>query len=49
LGTAGLASAAYQGYGMTLDRRRYPPPGDLVEAGGRKLHLLSTPEPGRRW
>jgi pimeloyl-ACP methyl ester carboxylesterase len=46
LGTAGLASAAYQGYGMALDRRRYPAPGDLVEADGRKLHLLSTPGAG---
>lgn len=46
LGTAGLASAAYQGHGMALDRRRYPPPGDLVEADGRKLHLLSTPGAG---
>lgn len=46
LGTAGLASAAYQGYGMALNRRRYPPPGALVEADGRKLHLLSTPEAG---
>jgi pimeloyl-ACP methyl ester carboxylesterase len=31
---------------MALDRRRYPPPGDLVEADGRKLHLLSTPGAG---
>jgi pimeloyl-ACP methyl ester carboxylesterase len=46
LGTAGLASAAYQGYGMALDRRRYPAPGALVEADGRKLHLLSTPGAG---
>jgi pimeloyl-ACP methyl ester carboxylesterase len=46
LGTAGLASAAYQGYGVALDRRRYPPPGGLVEADGRKLHLLSTPGAG---
>ena len=46
LGTAGLVSIAYQGYGMARDRRRYPPPGDLVEADGRKLHLLSTPGAG---
>ena len=49
LGAAGLASAGYQGYGMARDRRRYTPLGDLVNIGGRKLHLLSTPEPGRRW
>ena len=48
LGTAGLVSTAYQGYGMARDRRRYPPPGDLVEAEGRKLHLLSTPGAGPR-
>lgn len=43
LGAAGLASAAYQSYGMALDQRRYPPLGDLVDIGGRKLHLLMTP------
>jgi pimeloyl-ACP methyl ester carboxylesterase len=42
LGTAGLASAVYQQYGMALDRRRYPPAGDLVYAGTRQLHLLRT-------
>jgi len=46
LGTVGLASAAYQSYAMALDRRRYPPPGDLVDIGGRKLHLLITPGAG---
>jgi pimeloyl-ACP methyl ester carboxylesterase len=45
-GAAGLASAAYQSYGMTRDRRRYQPPGDLVDIGGRKLHLLMTPGTG---
>jgi pimeloyl-ACP methyl ester carboxylesterase len=43
LGAAGLASAGYQGYGMALDRCRYPPLGDLVDVGGRKLHLLVAP------
>jgi pimeloyl-ACP methyl ester carboxylesterase len=46
LGAAGLASAAYQSYGMARDRRRYPPLGDLVDIGGRKLHLLMTPGAG---
>ena len=46
LGTAGLASAAYQGYGMALDRHRYPPPGDLVDVGGRRIHLLKAPGSG---
>jgi hypothetical protein len=40
------ASAAYQGYGMARDRRRHPPPGDLVDIGGRRLHLLMTPGAG---
>jgi pimeloyl-ACP methyl ester carboxylesterase len=42
----GLTSAAYQGYGTALDQHRYPPPGDLVDVGGRKLHLLMTPGAG---
>jgi pimeloyl-ACP methyl ester carboxylesterase len=46
LGTVGLASAAYQSYAMALDWRRYPPPGDLVDIGDRKLHLLMTPGAG---
>ena len=46
LGAAGLASAAYQSYGTALDRRRYRPPGDLVDIGGRKLHLLMSPGAG---
>jgi pimeloyl-ACP methyl ester carboxylesterase len=41
-GITGLGSAAYQEYGMTRDRRRYPPPGELVDIGGRRLHLLRT-------
>jgi pimeloyl-ACP methyl ester carboxylesterase len=45
-GTTGAASAAYQGYGMARDRRRYLPPGDLVDIGGRRLHLLMTPGAG---
>jgi len=46
LGAAGLASAGYQSYGMARDRCRYLPPGDLVDIGGRKLHLLMTPGAG---
>lgn len=38
----GLASAAYQMYGSARDRRCYPPPGELVDIGGRRLHLWST-------
>jgi len=46
LGAAGLASVGYQGYGTARDQRRYPPPVDLVDIGGRKLHLLMTPGAG---
>jgi hypothetical protein len=46
LAAAGLASAVYQRYATGLDRRSYPPPGDLVDMGGRKLHLLKTPGTG---
>lgn len=35
----GLASAAYQVAGEARDARRYPPPGQLVNIGGRHLHL----------
>jgi pimeloyl-ACP methyl ester carboxylesterase len=38
----GLASAAYQEYGAARDRGGYPPPGRLVDVGGRKLHLLAA-------
>lgn len=49
LGAAGLASAGYQSYGMARDQRPYLPPGDLVDIGGLKLHLLMTSGPGRQW
>jgi pimeloyl-ACP methyl ester carboxylesterase len=42
LGSLGLASVAYQSYGIRRDRRLYPPPGDLVDVGDRKLHMLTT-------
>jgi pimeloyl-ACP methyl ester carboxylesterase len=45
-GMTGVASAAYQGYGMARDRRRHPPPGDLVDIGGQRLHLLMAPGAG---
>jgi pimeloyl-ACP methyl ester carboxylesterase len=36
----GLASAAYQTVGEARDRRRYPPPGRLVDVGGYRLHIV---------
>jgi pimeloyl-ACP methyl ester carboxylesterase len=36
--------AAYQALREALDRRRFPPPGLLVDIGGRRLHLWRTGE-----
>jgi pimeloyl-ACP methyl ester carboxylesterase len=35
----GAASAAYQRLREAMDRRQLPPPGRLVDIGGRRLHL----------
>jgi pimeloyl-ACP methyl ester carboxylesterase len=42
LGTTavGLTSAAYRQYAWARDQRRHPPPGELVDIGGRRLHLV---------
>jgi pimeloyl-ACP methyl ester carboxylesterase len=41
-GVVGLTSASYQQFADRRDRRRFPPPGRLVEiGGGRRLHLLA--------
>ncbi|MFI7468655.1 alpha/beta fold hydrolase [Nonomuraea sp. NPDC049646] len=42
----GLASAAYQTWGSARDRRRYQPPGRLVDIGGRRIHLWTEGEGG---
>jgi pimeloyl-ACP methyl ester carboxylesterase len=34
-----LAGATYQAVATQLDRRAFPPPGQLVDVGGRRLHL----------
>jgi len=34
------AGAVYQALGAAADRRRYPPPGRLIDIGGRNLHLI---------
>jgi pimeloyl-ACP methyl ester carboxylesterase len=34
-----LAGAAYQAVATAADRRRYPPPGELLDVGGYQLHL----------
>lgn len=38
---AGIACAAYQRIGDAADRRRHPPPGRLVDVGGRRMHILA--------
>ena len=38
-GMLATASAAYQAAGDARDRRRYSPPGRLVDVAGRRLHL----------
>jgi pimeloyl-ACP methyl ester carboxylesterase len=37
---AATASAVYQKVGEARDRRRHPPPGRLVDVGGRRLHIV---------
>ncbi|MEW9531851.1 alpha/beta fold hydrolase [Microbispora sp. NPDC049125] len=40
---AGAAmSAVYQTYGARRDRRRFPPPGRMVDVGTRRIHLWTT-------
>lgn len=40
VGAIGLASAGYQAAAEAMDRKRYPPPGRLVNVSGRLLHLI---------
>ena len=37
---APLAGWAYEQYAVRRDARRFPPPGQVVDAGGRRLHLV---------
>jgi pimeloyl-ACP methyl ester carboxylesterase len=39
---AGAASAAYQVAAEARDRRRFPPPGRLVDVGGRRVHIMEA-------
>src|SRR6185503_8412954 len=34
-----ITGAGYQLVGMVLDRMHYPPPGQMVDVGGHRLHL----------
>jgi len=40
--TLGGAGAIYQAIATAIDRRNYTPPGQLVEIGGRRLHMVVT-------
>jgi hypothetical protein len=42
LAAASASSACYQSAAEARDRRRFPPPGQLVDIGGRTLHLLDA-------
>jgi pimeloyl-ACP methyl ester carboxylesterase len=37
-----LSGALYQAIASAIDRRTYPPPGQLVDVGGYRLHLYCT-------
>lgn len=39
LGGAMVSGMGYQGIGTTQDKRRYPPPGDMVDVGTHRIHL----------
>jgi pimeloyl-ACP methyl ester carboxylesterase len=40
--TAGLSSWAYQKVQSASDARRFPAPGEMVDIGGRKLHVIKA-------
>lgn len=44
LAVLGIVGAAYQDLSMARDRKLYPPPGQLVDVGGYRLHLYCTGE-----
>jgi pimeloyl-ACP methyl ester carboxylesterase len=41
-----LAGVVFQFVMTRIDARRYPAPGEMVDAGGNRLHLYCTGEPG---
>lgn len=44
LAAVALASRAYRKLAEARDARRYPPPGEMVDIGGRRLHLCRARE-----
>lgn len=41
---AGIASAVYQQAANAAGRRRFPPPGQLADVGGRGIHVVAMGE-----
>ena len=41
-----LAGALYQLIATEVDERRYPPPGELVDVGGHRMHIHCTGQDG---
>src|SRR4051812_33018198 len=39
-----VAGAGYQWFASAADRRAYPPPGELVDVGGHRLHIVCAGE-----
>jgi pimeloyl-ACP methyl ester carboxylesterase len=39
-----VAGAVYQWFASATDRRAYPPPGQLVDVGGHRLHIICAGE-----
>ena len=37
-----IAGLVYQAAGTAMDRRLFPPPGKLLDVGGRRLHLIES-------
>ncbi len=44
LGAVAVLGVVYQAIGAAADRRRFPPPGRLVDVGGHRLHILVSGE-----
>jgi hypothetical protein len=44
--TAAGIGASWQAIASRRDRRRFPPPGELIDVGDHRLHLVVSGEPG---
>jgi pimeloyl-ACP methyl ester carboxylesterase len=44
LASLAAAGAAYQSLASASDRRRFPPPGELIDVGGHRLHICCAGE-----